>query len=146
MIELTAEGSGGQLHRYPLDKPSAIVHVGVTIAGTATLLGTLPDNHALVLTTPRSKKLHINTVTVINFPLETGIPAHTHAISKPRELNALTMEATLSPDSQQIAWLFMSDSTPPLYARLYRLYAAIGVQPRSTASVWISKPDGSDMR
>ena len=149
MVELNIGGSGGaQLRIYPLDKPAVIVPVDMAITDAPTLLGILPNNHAVaaVVMAFHPDAPHNKTAKLYDFPLEGGAPLRTYTVVKPYGQNSHDMEAALSPRGDRIAWLFLNDHKPPFYNALRRVYNALGVRPSTTVGIWISKPDGSDMR
>jgi hypothetical protein len=149
MVELTVEGRGSaQLRVYPLDKPAVIVPVDMAPADAPTLLGVLPDNHAIAAELMRfyPDAPHNKTAKLYDFPIEDGTPLHTYTVLKPYDQNSQDIEATLSPHSDRIAWLFLNDHKPPFYNALRRVYNSIGVHSSTTEGIWLSKPDGSDMR
>ncbi len=60
--------------------------------------------------------------------------------------DAILQDMVLNPTGDYVAWVFRRDYVPSVAVLLHRLWPAYRVQPQSRTSLWISRPDGSDLR
>jgi hypothetical protein len=54
------------------------------------------------------------------------------------------MNVVVSPEGQRIAWVVWTERQPPIYNILRRILRIDALRPKSVATIWVSKLDGTD--